>query len=139
MWIAVSCAALLAALWMARPFLSRAQVELNESDLAISIYRDQLDKLHRDAEAGLISDEERDAAQQEIERRALQAAKRMDVGISVSRRAPALAGGLAAVCAVAALGLYAVLGNPATGDHASAADAYRKATAPPCSPPMPRR
>ena len=94
-WIAVALGAGLAAFWLARPFLTRAAVEPTEAEHAISIYRDQRDELQRDARNGLISDAEKEAAEQEIERRALRAARRLDSGIAVARPAPLIALGAA--------------------------------------------
>ena len=74
LWIAIAVASLLAALWLARPFLGRTRTEVDEAEHALSIYRDQRDELTRDQKRGLITEDERDAALQEIERRALAAA-----------------------------------------------------------------
>lgn len=117
LWIAVVVAAALAAAWLVRPFLRQASVELNEADAAISIFRDQVDELRRDSESGLISPDEFDAAQEEIESRALKAAKSIGGGISVSRRAPAAAGLIAVVTGAAALALYGTLGAPQIADQ----------------------
>jgi cytochrome c-type biogenesis protein CcmH len=103
---------------MVRPsFLLRGKVELAEAEHAISIYRDQLTELDHDLGKGLISEEEKDAAEQEIERRALRAARSLDGELSVARRAPwqgLLAAGLVAV---GSLGLYAAIGNPGAVDQ----------------------
>ena len=121
LWIAVTLAAALAALWLAWPFLRRAAVEPTEADHAISIYRDQRDELQRDARNGLISDAERDAAEQEIERRALRAARLLDAGVSVARRSPALAAAAALLTLASSLGLYSQLGTPEAEDQPLAA------------------
>ena len=92
LWIAIVAVAVLAGLWLAWPFWVRGKVEPNEADHAISIYRDQREELRRDARSGLISEVERDAAEQEIERRALRAARQLDAGVLVSRRSPGVAG-----------------------------------------------
>ena len=120
-WIAISIAALLAAAWLARPFLARAGVESTEAEHAISIYRDQQDELRRDARSGLISESERDAAEQEIERRALRAARLLDAGVSVARRSPATAGLVGLLALATSLGLYAELGTPEALDQPLAA------------------
>lgn len=117
LWIVIAVAALLTALWLARPFLRQGQMDSNEAEHAISIYRDQRDEVQRDAEAGLISDSELDAAAQEIERRALRAARRHDSSISVSHRAPAVAAAVALAAVAGAVGLYGLLGTPQAPDQ----------------------
>lgn len=121
LWIAIAAAAALAGTWLAWPFLVRGQVESNEAEHAISIYRDQRDELRRDARDGLISEVERDAAEQEIERRALRAARQLDTGLLVSRRNSGLALAAALLIAISSLGLYGVLGTPSAEDQPLAA------------------
>lgn len=120
-WLMALCLVLLGAGWIAWPFLSEGSVEMNAADGAISVFRDQLDELDRDLAAGLISEDERAAAAQEIERRTLAAARRMDGGFSLSHRAPAVAAGLAAVAAAVTLGGYALVGQPGHPDQPLAA------------------
>ena len=121
LWIAAAALALAAAAWMVRPLLRRAEVEPNETTREVSIYRDQLEEVERDAAAGLISAAERDAAEQEIEGRALRAARRFDASLEVARRSPALAAASVASCLVGAFGLYAALGAPQAEDRPFAA------------------
>ena len=121
LWIAIAIVAALAAAWLARPFLRRTEVEPAEAEHAISIYRDQRDELQRDAETGLISPAEREAAEQEIERRALRAARRMDPSVTVTRRSPLVAALAAVVTLAASLGLYSQLGQPEAEDQPLAA------------------
>ncbi|HCQ64546.1 MAG TPA: c-type cytochrome biogenesis protein CcmI [Rhodobacteraceae bacterium] len=116
-WLAALCLALAGAVWIAWPFLREGSVEMNDSDGAISVFRDQLDELDRDLTAGLVSADERDAAAQEIERRTLAAARQLDGGFSLSHRAPVVALGLAAVAAATALGGYALVGQPGQPDQ----------------------
>lgn len=120
-WLAALCLALVGAVWIAWPFLRDGKVEMNDADGAISVFRDQLDELDRDLAAALISEDERDAAAQEIERRTLAAARRLDGGFSRSHSAPALALGLAAVVAAVALGGYVLVGQPGQPDQPLAA------------------
>lgn len=120
-WIVIGIAAALSAIWLARPFLERTRVEPNEAEHAISIYRDQREELRRDARNGLISESERDAAEQEIERRALKAARLLDTGISVARRAPRFALATVLLTLTGSLGLYGLLGAPHAGDRPLAA------------------
>ena len=116
-WIGIAAIAVLAALWLARPFLTRPRVEPNEAEHAISIYRDQREELRRDSQAGLISVGERDAAEQEIERRALKAARLLDTSLSVARPTPMLAAAAAAATLVGSLALYAWIGTPTAPDQ----------------------
>ncbi len=111
-WSVLAAIALLSGLWMAWPLLRARSVDMSSADGAISIYRDQLDEVENDRDAGLISEEEADAARAEIERRALHAARTLDAGISVSHRAPLTAGAIALLTVGAALGAYVWLGTP---------------------------
>ncbi|MDU8929967.1 c-type cytochrome biogenesis protein CcmI [Alisedimentitalea sp. MJ-SS2] len=120
-WSIVLLIALIAGLWLAQPFLRRGVVEVNDSDSAISVYRDQMDEIDRDLATGLIGEEERDAAMREIERRALGAARHMDGGFTVSHRSLPVTGALVAVCVAVALGGYALTGAPGTKDQPLAA------------------
>ncbi len=116
-WFAALALAFAGGLWIAWPFLKRGHIEMDDSDGAISVFRDQLDEIDRDLAAGLISAEERDAAGQEIERRTLAAARRLDGGFSRSERAPLAAIGLAVAAAAVALGGYALVGQPGVPDQ----------------------
>ncbi|MCI2399644.1 c-type cytochrome biogenesis protein CcmI [Aliiroseovarius subalbicans] len=120
-WIISVGVAIVAALWITLPFLRKGAVEMNDSDGAISVFRDQLDELDRDLAAGLINEDQRDAAAQEIERRTLSAARHLDAGFTRSQRAPAVALGLAGLAAVVALGGYAWVGAPGVPDQPLAA------------------
>lgn len=120
-WIIAFAIAAIAALWTAFPFLRSATMEMNDSDGAISVFRDQLDELDRDLAAGLISEHERAAAAQEIERRTVTAARNVDGGITVSHRSVAGAVALSATVALIALGGYAIFGSPGSPDQPLAA------------------
>ncbi|WP_068114600.1 c-type cytochrome biogenesis protein CcmI [Tropicimonas marinistellae] len=120
-WILIVISAAFAGLWVARPFLKGGTIEMDDSDGAISVYRDQLEEVERDLSAGLISPEERDQARREIERRALLAARNMGGGFSVSQRSVAGAGVLAGVAALIALVGYGWSGMPAAEDQPLAA------------------
>ncbi len=120
-WFAAFGLTFFGALWIAWPFLRKDSVEMNDADGAISVFRDQLDELDRDLAAGLISEDERDAAAQEIERRTLAAARRLDAGFSLSHRAPAAAAAVAVLAGTLALGGYALFGVPGEPDQPLAA------------------
>ncbi len=116
-WIAFVPLALAAALWIAFPFLRNGAVEVNDAEGTISVFRDQLDEVDRDHAAGLIGDDERAGAAQEIERRALHAARRLDGGVFVSHRSWSAAAGLAAAVLAVTLGGYAFTGMPSLPDQ----------------------
>ena len=116
-WTSVSVAAIASAAWIARPLLRATSVEVNEADSAISVFRDQADEIKRDLKSGLISEAEFDAAQEEIEARALNAARNLGQGMSVTRRAPIAAAAIIAMFAVGSFGLYSVYGTPQAPDH----------------------
>jgi len=116
-WIAIVAVSLVAGLWLARAFLRRGEVELGEGEQAISIYRDQIDAVLRDAERGLISEAERAEAEAEIQARALRAARQIDNGL-LAPRTSRLAALAVAVAAVAGSGaLYWGLGDPGAPDQ----------------------
>ena len=120
-WLSVGALALLIGLWLAWPFLRRSGVEPNEAEHAISIYRDQREELRRDSRNGLISEAEREAAEQEIERRALRAGRLLDAGVSVARRSPIFAGIALLLTLGGSLGLYSLVGAPELRDQPLAA------------------
>src|SRR3954454_10308064 len=107
----MTAAAVFAVLW---PLGRGAAGRRSGSDL--EVYRDQIAELARDRAAGLIGEDEAEAARVEVARRLLAAAEqsRMDAapghGGTLRRRAAAL-GVLAGMPAVA-LGLYLALGSP---------------------------
>ena len=121
LWISIAVASLAAGLWLSRPFLQRTRVEVDESDAAISIFRDQAEELRQDLKAGLISQEQFDAAEEEIEARTLEAARDMEQGIRISRPSRITAAALCAIIGAATIGLYAFIGSPSVADQPIAA------------------
>ncbi|MEM7498034.1 MAG: c-type cytochrome biogenesis protein CcmI [Pseudomonadota bacterium] len=109
--------ALLAAIWLARPFLRRGDVELGETEQAVSFYRVQLLELARNREEGLLDEAARREAAREIEGRALRAARDFSGGLAVARSAPVAAIGAAVVTIAFAAGIYAELGAPGLPDQ----------------------
>lgn len=116
-WLAVAVISALAGVWLARGFLRRGDLELAEGEEAISVYRDQIDAVARDAEQGLISEAERRAAEREIEARALRAARELDNGLLASRVSRPAAIGLVLVTMAGSGALYGVLGAPGMPDQ----------------------
>ena len=104
--------ALATVLAVALPVL-RGRREEGHSDRAgasLAIFRDQLAELGREAERGLISEEEARAARTEIERRMLAAARGDGAGRGRSNRAGVVVAALA--IPVVAAGFYALTGRP---------------------------
>jgi len=120
-WILSSTALALCAAWLAYPFLRKTEIERDETDAALSIYRDQADEIQRDLEAGLISRQEFDAAQREIEVRTLKAARHSVGGMSVTRRSPLAAGIVVAALVAGSAAGYAWLGTQGAEDRPLAA------------------
>lgn len=116
-WFIIVGIATLLALWTARPFLRNGQMELDDAEGAISVFRDQRDEVEQDHARGLITEAERDAAQREIEQRALKAARDLGAGMSMSRRSLPMALALVGVCVVASVAFYAALGTPEDSDQ----------------------
>ncbi|MEO1113609.1 MAG: c-type cytochrome biogenesis protein CcmI [Pseudomonadota bacterium] len=120
-WILSSTALALCAAWLAYPFLRKTEIERDETDAALSIYRDQADEIRRDLESGLISRQEFDAAQREIEARALKAARHSVGGMSVTRRSPVTATVIAAALVAGSAAGYGWLGTQGAEDRPLAA------------------
>ncbi|TCL00778.1 cytochrome c-type biogenesis protein CcmH [Shimia isoporae] len=116
LWIAIILVGFVAGFWIGLPFLRARTIEMSGADGAISIYRDQLDEIERDLKEGLIRAEEADAAKQEVERRALYAARHLDGGMAGSHRSWPMALSVATFAVVSALGVYAYLGKPGLPD-----------------------
>lgn len=115
-WLVIALISIAAGLWMAWPYLRARTMEMSGAEGAISIYRDQLDEIDRDHNQGLINKAEAEAAKQEVERRALHAARNLDSGMSSSNRSVATAALVTVMGVVSAVGLYAWLGQPGLSD-----------------------
>lgn len=120
-WFLSIPALALCALWLAYPFLRRTEIERDETDAALSIYRDQADEVRRDLKSGLISKSESEAAQREIEARALKAARHSAGGMSISRKSPVAAMVVAGALAAGSVAGYAWLGTAGAEDQPLAA------------------
>lgn len=115
-WIFTVVFFVTAGLWIARPFLSKSSLEMNDSDSAISVFRDQLDEVDRDLAAGLITEDQRDQAKQEIERRALNAARHMDGGFTMSHRSLPAVTGIVVIAGAVSFAGYLWTGTPSQPD-----------------------
>ncbi len=116
-WIVFAAVAAIAGGWLARAFLFRGDVEMAESEQSISVYRDQIDAVKRDAERGLIDAAELTEAEREIEGRAARAARGIDNGLLIARTSRLAALGVAAAALVASGALYATLGSIGAPDQ----------------------
>ncbi|MFO1115374.1 MAG: c-type cytochrome biogenesis protein CcmI [Beijerinckiaceae bacterium] len=72
-WLVIAAMTLVALAFVAWPFVFHAQGARSGGDVAV--YRDQLDEIERDRNAGLIDDSESEAARIEVSRRLLKAAE----------------------------------------------------------------
>lgn len=115
-WIVIAAISLVAATWIALPFLRDRVMEDSGGDATISIYADQIDEVERDRRDGLISDAEARAAVAEIEKRRSTFARDLSTGFSVSHRALGAGAVAIAVVLAAAIGGYAKYGTPEAGD-----------------------
>lgn len=117
LWIAAAAVAALSTLWLVRPFLARGEIEMTESEGAVSFYRGQLLELGRAEREGLLSADARAEARREVEARAVRAARAFGGGLTVARPAPLTAALLAVALLAGTGGLYAVLGTPGLPDQ----------------------
>jgi cytochrome c-type biogenesis protein CcmH len=117
----MTAAAVLAVLW---PLARRERVLASGSDLAV--YRDQLDEIARDRNAGRIGEPEAAAAQIEVSRRLLAAAD-AEAAVPAAPAAGAMRRRLAVVIVavvvlpLGSLSLYLTLGSPALPERLAAA------------------
>ena len=115
----MTAAAVLVVLWP----LARGDRKLRSgSDLAV--YRDQLEELQRDRAAGLIGENEAEAAQVEVSRRLIAAADaeaaapRAAPVATAARRRRSIAAAALVMVPLGASALYIALGSPSLPDHA---------------------
>ncbi|MEP3347694.1 MAG: c-type cytochrome biogenesis protein CcmI [Litoreibacter sp.] len=113
-WVLAAAFAVLTALAFLWPLVRREEDTVDRADGAIAIFRDQLGEVDRDAERGIISGVEADAARTEIKRRMISADKsRSSIDASkVAGRGVLIAFALATPIAGAAV--YSLLGVPGT-------------------------
>jgi cytochrome c-type biogenesis protein CcmH len=89
----------------------------------LSVYRDQLDEIDRDREAGLVAEPEAEAARAEISRRLLRAARRDEAaaGAAPNARARIVAGLALTLVPILSVGGYLAIGHPDLPDAPLAA------------------
>lgn len=116
-WIAVAVGIVIALAFVLPPLLrTRAgQDKAARRDINIAVYRDQLKELEADLANGLLSDAQFESSKLELEARLADDALGRDNAPASNRSGSRPLGySLAAVLPVAALGLYAWLGQPAS-------------------------
>lgn len=131
LYLAIGALAATAALVLGYALLRKPQTAAARIEHDLEVYRAQLDELSREREAGLVSETEAAAAKLEIERRVLAAdQKRSEDSAPRARRPEWAAAALAAgVVPLAAIGLYAWLGNPQVPSVPFSDQAARQAAA----------
>ena len=117
LWIVTALVAALAGFWLALPFLRKTDIDMQENASKMSIYRDQLAEIERDLADKLLSEQEAEAARQEIEMRTLKAAEAQDLATETAKRRPALAAFVFLLVGGSAVAGYAWLGNPGLKDQ----------------------
>lgn len=121
-WIAAGLLTLAVLAVLCWPLLRRhGPAHASRQAINTAIYRDQMAELERDLASGVLSSADHAAARDELERRVLE-----DLGgngapsaAAAPRRLPRTAVALAVALPLAAVALYAVLGNPAALDPAA--------------------
>jgi cytochrome c-type biogenesis protein CcmH len=115
-WLAGVLAVLLVLALLFRPYLLKtASAGVSRRQLNASIYRDQLARLERDRAENMIDEADYAAARAELQRRVIDDTSAADDTASVKApKKTMLVVGLA--LPIAAVGLYVLLGNPATLD-----------------------
>ncbi|MCH2164124.1 MAG: c-type cytochrome biogenesis protein CcmI [Marinovum sp.] len=111
-WAVTIALSAMAVLLVLMPLWRGGASTTNRKDGALAIFADQVAEVDREAKAGLLTDQEAEAAKVEIKRRMLVASRTEDDALRGGGRAVLIAG---AFCVpFAAVGLYAYLGSPGT-------------------------
>ncbi len=116
LWIAMAVLAAAAAAACLAP-LYRTRAAAGTDRAAGEIYRDQLSELTREAERGLIGDDEAEAARVEIARRLLGTATDGEAEAGNAGPWRRLAAAVAIVAPLAAVGMYLAIGSPSLPDR----------------------
>jgi cytochrome c-type biogenesis protein CcmH len=113
-WIVGALAVLLVLAMLFRPFLLKSRtVNVSRRDLNAAIYRDQLARLDRDRAENTLAEADYEQARAELQRRVIDDTAEADaISILQAPKKTMLAVGL--VLPIAAIGLYVMLGSPAT-------------------------
>ncbi|MBK8906640.1 MAG: c-type cytochrome biogenesis protein CcmI [Rhodospirillales bacterium] len=115
-WLGAAGLTVMVVAVLVMPLLQRSgRSAVRRSEYDLIVYRDQLVEIDRDADRGLMSLEQAEAARLEIKRRMLAAVDDRDAAATPpkpSRRAPVVAFCLAFIVPAAAFSLYLALGAP---------------------------
>lgn len=113
-WVAAAFAVVVVLALLFRPFLLKSkEVNVSRRELNAAIYRDQLARLDRDRAENTLADADYDQARAELQRRVIDDTAEADVTSRLQApRKTMVAVGL--LLPVAAIGLYLLLGTPAT-------------------------
>jgi cytochrome c-type biogenesis protein CcmH len=114
LYLAIAVLAAMAALVLGYALVRKPRAAASRIEHDLEVYRAQLDELSREREAGLVSEAEATSVKLEIERRVLAADRtRSDDATPRGRRREWISAALVAgLVPLAAVGLYAWLGNP---------------------------
>ena len=131
LYLAIAVLAAMAALVLGYALVRRPRAAASRIEHDLEVYRAQLDELNREREAGLVSEAEAASAKLEIERRVLAADRtRSDDAAPRGRRREWISAALVAgLVPLAAVGLYAWLGNPQVPSVPFSDQAARQAAA----------
>lgn len=113
LWIAVGLITLAVSAYLLRPLVRNRGEGVRRGDFDLTVYRRQLNELDADAERGVISGQEAEAARIEIQRRMLQTARDEESAAKAGDNSRLIVGAaLAVVLPIAGLALYMHLGSP---------------------------
>lgn len=113
LWIAVGLITFAVSAYLLRPLIRGGNAGARRGDFDLSVYRRQLDELTADAERGVISGPEAEAARVEIQRRMIQTGRDAESAAQEGDNSRLVVGAIVAIALpAAAAALYMVLGSP---------------------------
>ncbi|WP_281016084.1 MULTISPECIES: c-type cytochrome biogenesis protein CcmI [unclassified Minwuia] len=113
LWIAVGLITFAVSVYLLRPLIRGGNAGVRRGDFDLSVYRRQLDELAADAERGVISGPEAEAARVEIQRRMIQTGRDAETAAQDGGNSRFIVGAIVAIALpAAAAALYMVLGSP---------------------------
>ncbi|MDF1731488.1 MAG: c-type cytochrome biogenesis protein CcmI [Minwuia sp.] len=113
LWIAVGLITFAVSAYLLRPLIRGGNAGARRGDFDLSVYRRQLDELTADAERGVISGPEAEAARVEIQRRMIQTGRDAEAASQDGGNSRLVVGAIVAIALpAAAAALYMVLGSP---------------------------
>jgi cytochrome c-type biogenesis protein CcmH len=119
--IAMAALAVVVAIALARPLMRRDATPAVRAEYDLTVFRDQLKEIERDAAEGLLDGEAAEAARIEVQRRMLAADEELqqsaDAPVQPRRANKAMAAAVAIGVPLAAAAMYVVLGSPEQPDQ----------------------